>query len=105
MLFRSVFGFVPSWPLLLVTAGVLGAGLGIYLSVDVALVTLVLPSANNRAKDMGIINIANTLPQSLAPALAALIIGTTHSYLVLFLVGAIITALGILSVLPIKAVR
>lgn len=99
------YGFVPSWPILLLTTGVLGAGLGIYLAVDGALVTQVLPSAQNRAKDMGIVNIANTLPQSLAPAVAVFIINTTHSYFMLFLVGAIIAALGMLSVLPIKAVR
>lgn len=100
-----VYGFVPSWPILLLATGVLGAGLGIYLAVDGALVTQVLPSAKNRAKDMGIVNIANTLPQSLAPAVAVFIIYNTHSYFTLFLVGAIIAALGILTVLPIKAVR
>lgn len=100
-----VFGLVPSWSILLITMGVLGVGFGIYVSVDGALVTQVLPSANNRGKDMGIINIANTLPQSLAPAAAAFIISTSHSYFALFVTGAVIALLGVFSVLPIKAVR
>jgi MFS family permease len=99
------FGFVPSWPMLLLTMGVLGIGFGLYVSVDAALVTQVLPSANNRAKDMGIINIANTLPQSLAPAAAAFIISASHSYFALFATGAVVALLGILTVLPIKTVR
>jgi MFS family permease len=100
-----VFAFVPSWPVLLTTTALLGIGFGMYIAVDAALVTLVLPSANNRAKDMGIVNIANTLPQSLAPALAAFIITATHSYFALFATGAVVTLLGILVVRPIKAVR
>jgi MFS family permease len=100
-----VFGFVPSWPVLLVTVAVLGVGFGTYLAVDTALVTQVLPSANDRAKDMGIVNIANTLPQSLAPAVAAFIISSTHSYFALFAAGTVIMLLGLLVVRPIRAVR
>ncbi len=100
-----VFGLVPSWPVLLVNVAVLGLGFGTYVAVDTALVTQVLPSVNDRGKDMGIINIANTLPQSLAPVVAAYIISTTHSYFALFTIGAVITLLGILVVRPIKAVR
>ena len=100
-----VFGMVPSWTLLLVTTGVLGIGFGIYASVDAALVTEVSPSAHNQANDIGIINIANIIPQSLAPALAALIISMSHSYLALYATSAVIAVLGILSVFPIRSVR
>ncbi len=48
--------------------------------MEVALVTLVLPSANNRAKDLGIINIANTLPQSLGPVIAAFVISAFQTF-------------------------
>jgi MFS family permease len=89
----------------LVAAAVLGFGLGSYLAVDVAIVTLVLPSAENRAKDMGIINIANTLPHSLAPVLAGVMLGLTHSYSLLYVAATIFVLLGILTVMPIKAVR
>jgi hypothetical protein len=56
----------------------MGVGFGISVSVDAALVTPVLPSTNNRAKAMGIIPLANTLPQSLTSATVALIISTSH---------------------------
>lgn len=93
------------WTIVLIAGAVLGFGLGAYLAVDVAIVTLVLPSAENRAKDMGIINIANTLPHSLAPVLAGAILALTHSYSFLYVAAAIFVLLGILVVMPIKAVR
>ena len=86
-------------------AAVLGFGLGAYLAVDVAIVTLVLPSAKDRAKDMGIVNIANTLPHSVAPVLAGFILALTHSYSILYLAATIFVLLGIFTVMPIKAVR
>jgi MFS family permease len=100
-----LLAFFQSWIAVLVAAAVLGFGLGAYLAVDVAIVTLVLPSAKNRAKDMGIINIANTLPHSVAPVLAGFIIALTHSYSVLYIAATIFVLLGILTVTPIKAVR
>ena len=44
----------------------LGIGYGVYLSVDFALCTEVLPEAEARGKDLGIINVANALPQVFA---------------------------------------
>jgi MFS family permease len=94
------------WLAVLVAAAVLGFGLGAYLGVGTALVTLVLPSAENRAKDMGIFNIANTLPHSLAPVMAGVILGLTNgNYTFLFVAATIFLLLGIFTVFPIKAVR
>jgi MFS family permease len=100
-----LLAFFQIWEVVLLAAVVLGFGLGAYLAVDVAIVTLVLPSAENRAKDMGIVNIANTLPHSLAPVLAGVILALTHSYPFLYIAAAIFVLLGILTVLPIKVVR
>ncbi|HZT98200.1 MAG TPA: MFS transporter [Ktedonobacteraceae bacterium] len=100
-----LLAFFQVWLAVVAAAAVLGFGLGAYLAVDVAIVTLVLPSAENRAKDMGIVNIANTLPHSVAPVLAGLILALTHSYSVLYLAATVFVLLGILTVMPIKAVR
>jgi MFS family permease len=62
-----MLAFWPTWPVTIASAVILGLGFGVYLSVDQALVTQVLPSATGRAKDLGIINIANSGPQVLAP--------------------------------------
>ena len=100
-----LLAFFQVWIAVVVAAAVLGFGLGAYLAVDVAIVTLVLPSAKDRAKDMGIINIANTLPHSIAPIIAGLLLALTHSYSFLYIAAAVFVLLGILTVLPIKAVR
>jgi MFS family permease len=94
----------PSWPVTVAAAAILGLGFGIYLSVDQALVTQVLPSASGRAKDLGIINIASTGAQVLAPAIAAPLVSSLGGYPTLYLSVAVITALGSMFVLRIRSV-
>ena len=57
--------FVETWPAAMVAAVLFGAGFGAYLAVDQALITQVLPAAKDRAKDLGIINIAIVGPAAL----------------------------------------
>ena len=66
-----ILAFIPSFPAACVGAFLLGTGYGVYLAVDQALITQVLPTAEDRARDLGVINIANTMPQILAPVIAA----------------------------------
>jgi MFS family permease len=80
-----LLAFFQTWQIVVVAAALLGFGLGAYLAVDVAIVPLVLPSAENRAKDKGIVNIANTQPHSRAPVLAEVILVLTHSYSFLYI--------------------
>jgi MFS family permease len=94
----------PTWPGAILGAIILGAGFGVYLSVDFALLTQVLPNAHDRAKDLGVINIANSLPQVLAPAVAAPIVKHLGGYPVLYLLATCITALAALLVRQIKSV-
>jgi MFS family permease len=94
----------PSWPVTMASAAILGLGFGIYLSVNQALVTQVLPSASGRAKDLGIINIASSAPQVLAPAIAAPLVTRLGGYPALYLSVAAITVLGSMFVLRIRSV-
>jgi len=99
-----VLAVFPTWPGAIVGAIILGAGFGVYLSVDFALLTEVLPSARDRAKDLGVINIANSLPQVLAPAVAAPIVKHL-GYPVLYLLASAVTALAGVLVLKVRSVR
>jgi MFS family permease len=94
-----------TWTATMLAAGVMGAGFGVYLAVDIALITEVLPAARDRAKDLGVINIANTLPQLMAPVLAAPLIHSVGGYRALFLAATVVTILGAILVQPIKGVR
>jgi MFS family permease len=94
----------PTWTGSLIAAFVLGLGFGVYLSVDQALITQVLPDEANRARDLGVINIANSAPQVLGPALAFPIVSYLGGYSVLYLVVAAITVAGSVLVTRIRSV-
>jgi MFS family permease len=86
--------------------GILGAAYGIYMGVDLALVIAVLPNPQDSAKDLGVFNIANAAPQSLAPFLgAALIAGAAKNYDLLYIVAAVLTFLGALAIMKVRTVK
>ncbi|GGM94875.1 MFS transporter [Lentzea pudingi] len=95
-------------PLYVVAMALTGLGQGTYFAVDFALVADVLPDRRrNAAKDLGVINVANTLPQSLAPAIAPvfLAVGAGDNYPLLFTAGAVFALLSGLTVLKIRGAR
>ncbi|MEV7227019.1 MFS transporter [Polymorphospora sp. NPDC051019] len=94
----------PVWPAAMVAAVLLGAGYGVYLAIDAALITQVLPKATDRARDLGVINIANSAPQVLGPALSAPMVVYLGGYPTLYAVTAAVTLLGSALVLKIRSV-
>ncbi len=100
-----ILAFFQTWPAVELAAAVLGIGFGAYLGVDIALITQVLPSASARGKDLGVINIANALPQVVGSAVAALVINSFHSYTLLFVFAAVLASLGAVLIRRIKSVR
>ena len=101
-----VFSMSPGWPVLLGAYVIYGCGAGMFCAIDMALVTQVLPSQRDAGKDLGVINLANTLPQALAPVLAVLCLGPTHeNFQVFFLMAAGLATAGGLAILPIRGVR
>ncbi|MUL67862.1 hypothetical protein BOO86_25550 [Mycobacterium sp. CBMA 234] len=91
----------PTVPGLIVSIIVLTIGFGTFLAVDQAWVTEILPNSADAAKDLGILNIAATLPNTFAPITAALIV-TNFGYATLYPIVAAIAAAGALAVLPVK---
>ncbi|HTI28363.1 MAG TPA: MFS transporter, partial [Kutzneria sp.] len=94
----------PTWTASLIAAPLLGVGFGVYWAVALAVLTQVLPAASNRAKDLGVINVANSLPQVIAPVVAGLALQLAGGYAALFVLSAIATAAGGFMVTRIKAV-
>jgi MFS family permease len=99
-----ILAFAPTWIGGIVGASVLGIGFGAYLAVDFALITQVLPSAGDRGKDLGVINIANSLPQVIAPVLAWPFVAFWGGYVALYIAAAVIGLLGSVFVVKIKGV-
>ncbi|RZU77432.1 MFS transporter [Micromonospora kangleipakensis] len=99
-----LLAMAPVWPMAVAAALLLGAGYGVYLAVDAALITQVLPAATDRAKDLGVINIANSAPQVLGPAISAPIVVHLGGYPTLYAATAAVTLLGSALVLKIRSV-
>jgi MFS family permease len=81
-----------------------GFAYGMYIAVDQALLAQVLPDAENQGKDMGILNIANTGPQILAPIAAGVIVSAVGFQLV-FGIAAVLAVVAGLVLIPIRRVK
>jgi MFS family permease len=101
----GLLAFVPDFTVAVIAGALLGIGYGAFLSVDQALATQVLPNAATRGKDLGIMNIATTVPQALAPLLGAWLVAAVAGFSGLFVISAIATVLGALAVIPVKGVK
>jgi MFS family permease len=97
----------PLWPL----GVIFGLGYGAYTSVDWALGVDALPARDAAGKDMGIWNIASTLPAVLAPLLGSVVIAaadhygyTALGYRLVFGIAAVFMLLGAAFVLNVREV-
>ncbi|MFD6274436.1 MFS transporter [Streptomyces sp. NPDC060209] len=86
---------------------ILGLGFGVYIGVDLALVMDVLPGLNDSAKNLGVLNMAQVVPQSLAPAVGAVLVGIGggHNYDLLLGTAAAVAVVGGVMIFPIRKVR
>lgn len=104
-------------PVFLAGVVLIGLAKGVYVAVDLALATDLLPSSSaDAAKDMGLITAAALIANLVAPALAPLLLSLgsgggdvpgapAGNYLALFLGAAVFMGLGALAVRPIRTVR
>ena len=94
-----------SWPAALVASPLLGVGFGAYMAVALAILTQVLPAAEDRAKDLGVVNIANSLPQVIAPLASAVILAQLGGYRGLFAASAVATVVAGVLITRVRSVR
>ncbi|MFF5625207.1 MFS transporter [Microbacterium sp. NPDC012755] len=105
-----ILAIAPSIPVVIIGQAIIGLGAGSFFSVDLALATEVLPNPDDVAKDLGVLNIANALPQSIAPAVAPGIIALGAAtplggYPTWYLFGAVVALAGAVLVYRIKGVK
>ncbi len=107
-----IFVLTHSYVLVIAAGALFGLGYGAYTSVDWALVVDVLPSKESFARDMGVWNIALSLPQVIAPVLGGPIIDAftkAHNpvlgFQVLFGMAIIYCVLGTITVRFIRGVK
>jgi MFS family permease len=99
-----MLAFWETWPAALLAAALYGIGFGAYIAVDQALITQVLPKARDRAKDLGIINIAIVCPYAIGPLIAAPLVSLA-GYPALFGATAAVAIVASIGVWKIKSVR
>lgn len=105
-----ILAVAPDVTTVIIAQAIIGLGAGSFLSVDLALATEVLPNPADTAKDLGVLNIANALPQSIAPAIAPGIIAIGAAtplggYTTWYLFGALVALAGAVLVYRIKGVK
>lgn len=93
----------PSLEVAFVSAALLGMGYGAYMSVGLALATDLLPFPDDHARDLGFVNVAASLGQLLGPLIGAGLVALVGGFWLLFAVGAVLSALGGLATLRIRA--
>ena len=107
-----LFGLVTSIPVIFVMGVVFGIGYGLYVAVDWAIASDVLPDREKSAgRDMGLWHVAFTLPPALAPAVFGPILhhfnqaGGHLGYRLVFAGAVVWFVLGTLFVSRIRAIR
>ena len=75
------------------------------MAVDQALNVDVLPNPDEAGKDLGILNLANTLGQVLAPVIVGIIVVGAGGYRMLFPIAIIAVAIGAILIMMIRSVR
>lgn len=99
-------------------AGVAGLGYGVYNAIDQALNVAVLPNPKEAGKDLGILNLANTLSTVIGAALTSLVVLVTRAalgvsgnttpaqaYAVVFVVAIAVVLLAAFLIMRIKHVK
>ena len=63
-----------TWTAMLIFAMLSGAAYGIFASVDLAIITQVLPTRDSAGRDIGLLAVTGAAPQLIAPAIGGLLI-------------------------------
>ncbi|TPW77471.1 MFS transporter [Schumannella soli] len=104
----TVAVFAPDLTTLLIALTLVGAAQGAFVSVDIAMMTEVLPTFAEAGKDLGIVSLSYQVPQVLVPVLAIPLLaigGGGENYTALFIAAIVCGVLGGLAVLPIRGVK
>ena len=97
-------------------AGIAGLGYGVYNAIDQALNVSVLPNPDEAGKDLGILNLANTLSMVVGSLMTSAIVvivkkatntttTPTSAYTIVFIVAIVIVLIAAWLIMRIKKVK
>ena len=97
--------FAPTPAMMIATATIGGFGFGMFRAIDLALLSLVLPSSDSAGKDLGIAGIASNFGNVLAPAASSFVILNLGGYRPLFVIAFALSIIGAVCVMFVRSVR
>lgn len=101
-----LMALMPQWPVPLIAQAFLGLGIGLYSITDAVLVAEALPNPADVGRDLGLLNVAATAAQMLAPLLGLLAVSRIGEDLqAVYLAGAVLALIGGMSILAVRRVR
>lgn len=86
-------------------AAIAGFGYGVYNAIDQALNISILPNPKEAGKDLGILNMANTLSSVIGSALASAVVMFTNNYMYVFPVCILVVLLAAVLIMKIRDIR
>jgi MFS family permease len=98
-----MMAFAPAIAFVFVANVFLGLGTGLFFAIDLAMCVRVLPNSAEAGKDLAIINMANSLPQSIVPFIAPVLLAI-GSYTAFFAFLALLGILGAIAVLKVPEI-
>jgi MFS family permease len=98
------YSFAPSISFSYICGAIVSLGFGMFLAVDIALMARILPHPEDAAKDMGIVNVANSIGTPIANAIASPLVAA-GGYPLFFGVLSVFAVLAGVVVKPIPEVE
>ncbi len=99
----ATLALAPAWPGPLIGQFIYGVGLGVFSTADAALIAQVLPTRASLGRDLGVMNIAVTLPQVIAPLAGIILLSAMGwSLLTVFALSSVFACVGALMVLRVN---
>ena len=99
---------LPSMTGMWVYAAIIGVGYGMFMSIDIALMTQVLPQSalGDEGRDLGVLTTAVNIPQIISPVMAAALLGLSGGdYRTIFWAAILFVFGSAICVVPIRGVR
>ncbi|XAS74184.1 MFS transporter [Micrococcaceae bacterium Sec5.1] len=96
---------LPTWTGMLIYAGVGGAAAGVYVAIDIAIMTLVLPNKGFEGRDLALLALATSVPAAFAPAIGAAFYEATGGFTTTFVFASVMAVLGAVFMFMVRKVR
>lgn len=100
----AIMAFAESFAMVVGAAVLLGLSWGVFMAVDQALINQVLPKADERGRDVGVMNLAVAGPNMAAPVLAAFALANLGGYPGLYVFAGVLTSVGAVLVYRVRSV-